>query len=122
MVSTTQFKKFNYLQEKLIFLFLILVFMSGCSSTSNLNNYLDQFNYEVIEGKTTKAEIRQIFGPPDSVSVNDQGLEIYIYTNAEELDGTMVIDSKIFYKKKYTKKKLLITFNKESIVKKMRTY
>ena len=96
--------------------------MSGCSSTSNLNNYLDQFNYEVIEGKTTKAEIRQIFGPPDSVSVNDQGLEIYIYSNAGELDGTIDVDSKIFFKKKHTKKELRITFNKESIVKRMRTY
>ena len=100
----------------------MLVFISGCSSTSNLNNYLDQFNYEVIEGKTTKAEVRQIFGPPNSVSVNDQGLEIYIYTNAEELDGSKVIASKFFFKKKKTKKELRITFDKESIVKKMRTY
>ena len=109
--------------NKLIFTFFVLVFVSGCNSPRDiaLNDFLDQFNKEVIEGKTTKAEILEIFGSPDTVSLTDQGLEIYIYTNTE---SHIEIGSKIliFKKKQAKKKELHISFNKESTVKKIITY
>ena len=69
---------------KKIFLPLVCVLaLTGCASTGNavLKDETEQsVSTKIIQGKTTKAEIRKMFGAPLRVSFTDAGNEIYGYS------------------------------------------
>ena len=69
---------------KKIFMPLVCVLaLAGCASTGNsvLKNETEQtVGAKIIQGKTTKAEVRQMFGAPLSVNFTDAGNEVYKYS------------------------------------------
>lgn len=65
---------------------LIAVFLAatmlGCASIGNESLRRENeatVSQKVVEGKTTKAEVRSMFGSPVSTSFTDAGLEIWKY-------------------------------------------
>lgn len=65
-----------------IYLFLLLSFFYlGCSNNSIYNKNLSTSTIEstVIEESTTQKEIRDIFGEPYSINVNNDGNTVWTY-------------------------------------------
>lgn len=63
-------------------LFLSL-FLTACASTGNVaikNETEQSVQTKLVEGKTTKAEVRQMFGAPLNTTFTDGGNEIYKYS------------------------------------------
>jgi len=56
--------------------------MSGCASVGNesLRNVSEQsVKQQIVEGKSTKADVRAMYGSPVKTSFTDSGLEIWNY-------------------------------------------
>lgn len=61
---------------------LTLALLTGCASTGNESLRKEteaSVSEKVVEGKTTKEEVRAMFGSPLSTSFTDGGLEIWKY-------------------------------------------
>jgi len=67
----------------LVTLAVSVVIFSGCASTSQGRKFDDSYVSQIKKGVTTKAQIRQHFGEPESVSISSE-IETwtYSYSNA----------------------------------------
>lgn len=65
---------------KWILALTVVMGLSGCAT--NYGQPLDpQVMTQVVEGKTTRAELLEKFGPPMSVTKDSEGVELLIWTH-----------------------------------------
>ncbi len=109
---------------KLIISFLCALILSACATQGNQTikeETQSSVSTKVMEGKTTKAEVRQLFGDPMSTTFTDSGNEIYKY---EFIDSQAKAINFIPFVNLFksgmegTKKTLTILFDSQGIVKK----
>lgn len=81
--------------KKIALAVALAVTLAGCASSGNqqLKNETEtSVQSKIQEGKTTKAEVKSVFGSPDAVSYTDGGNEIWKYTFAKvKVNGTSFI-------------------------------
>ncbi|HNQ62189.1 MAG TPA: hypothetical protein PKJ62_07345 [Bacteroidia bacterium] len=72
--------------KKYLLLLILLFYFSGCATVSNNQDQSESSNLtvgtvkkEIIKGKTTQAEIMQLFGSPNLVTKNSEGYEVWNY-------------------------------------------
>ena len=66
---------------KKIFIGVLCVVFSGCATRST---HVSKSNVAKIKkGETTQAEVLKVFGPPDVMSLNQDGDEIFTYTDIQ---------------------------------------
>ena len=101
---------------------LCLVFTS-CSTTSGKRMLKDEtvgtLHNKIFQGKTTKEEIRGMWGPPNETSFTDNGSEIYRY-ELTELQAKAInyvpVANWFAYGHTGTKKSLTVLFDKQDVV------
>jgi outer membrane protein assembly factor BamE (lipoprotein component of BamABCDE complex) len=97
---------------------------SGCMSSGNesLRKESEQsVAQKIVEGKTTKAEIKKMFGSPSKTTFTDGGLETVTYELAKmKADGVNYIPlvGLLGTSASGTKKELVILFDNDGVVKK----
>lgn len=107
---------------KIVPVFLAAAMIAGCASVGNeqLRNETEiSIQGKIVEGKTTKSEIRSIFGSPLKTSFTDGGLEIamYEFTNVSADAISYVPIVNLFGASASGKKKeLVILFDKSGVV------
>lgn len=65
-----------------IALVAVTVFISGCASVGNETLRAESestVKAKIVEGKTTKAEVKAMFGSPMKTTFTDGGLEVWTY-------------------------------------------
>ncbi|MEG7483895.1 hypothetical protein V6E22_20075 [Citrobacter freundii] len=101
----------------------LAVTLTGCASSGNqkLKSETEtSVQSKIHEGKTTKVEVKTLFGSPDAVSYTDGGNEIWKYSFAKvKVNGTSFIP---FYGLFHngtngTKKELTILFKDNTVQK-----
>ena len=101
----------------------LAVTLTGCASSGNqkLKSETEtSVQSKIQEGKTTKVEVKSLFGSPDAVSYTDGGNEIWKYSFAKvKVNGTSFIP---FYGLFHngtngTKKELTILFKDNTVQK-----
>ena len=101
----------------------LAVTLAGCASSGNqkLKSETEtSVQSKIHEGKTTKVEVKTLFGSPDAVSYTDGGNEIWKYSFAKvKVNGTSFIP---FYGLFHngtngTKKELTILFKDNTVQK-----
>ncbi|MBN4801987.1 outer membrane protein assembly factor BamE [Enterobacter asburiae] len=109
--------------KKFMLAAMLAATVAGCASSGNqqLKNETEtSVQNKIQEGKTTKAEVKSVFGSPDSVSYTDGGNEIWKYAFAKvKVNGTSFIP---FYGLFHngtngTKKELTILFKDDKVQK-----
>lgn len=109
--------------KNLLVLFLAL-FIVACASSGNqsLKNIDEQnITQKLVEGKSTKNEVRSVFGSPFKTSFTDGGLEIWTYELSDvKLDAVSYIPVVNWFGSSASgnKKELVILFTNEGVVKK----
>jgi len=103
--------------------FSVLFLLGGCASSGNLSiadESQQTVSTKIVQGKTTKAEISQIFGDPIKTSFTDSGNEIWEYdynkTHAKAQNYIPLV-SAFTHGSTGQKKTLTIFFDKNGIVK-----
>ena len=113
----------KYEMKKFLFAAMLAATVAGCASSGNqkLKNETEtSVQNKIQQGKTTKAEVKSIFGSPDAVSYTDGGNEIWKYAFAKvKVNGTTFIP---FYGLFHngtngTKKELTILFKDDKVQK-----
>ncbi|MBF0557383.1 MAG: hypothetical protein HQL08_01240 [Nitrospirae bacterium] len=117
------FKKGNIGRAGILIAVFFMVTMFGCASAGNqsLRNETEvTVSQKVVEGKTTREEIRAMFGSPASTSFTDGGLEIWKYELAN-MHGDAVnylpIVNLFGRSASGTKKELVVLYDATGIVK-----
>lgn len=109
--------------EKIVIAAFMAATLAGCASSGNqqLKNETEtSVQNKIQEGKTTKSEVKAVFGSPDAVSYTDGGNEIWKYSFAKvKVNGTSFIP---FYGLFHngtngTKKELTILFKDDKVQK-----
>lgn len=109
--------------KKFLFAAMLAATVAGCASSGNqkLKNETEtSVQNKIQQGKTTKAEVKSIFGSPDAVPYTDGGNEIWKYAFAKvKVNGTTFIP---FYGLFHngtngTKKELTILFKDDKVQK-----
>ncbi len=109
--------------KRIVMIALSAALLAGCASSGNqqLKNETEtSVQNKIQEGKTTKAEVKSIFGSPDTVSYTDGGNEIWKYSFAKvKVNGTTFIP---FYGLFHngtngTKKELTVLFKDDKVQK-----
>ncbi|MDA4645798.1 hypothetical protein [Enterobacter hormaechei] len=109
--------------KKFMLAAMLAASVAGCASSGNqqLKNETEtSVQSKIQEGKTTKAEVKSLFGSPDAVSYTDGGNEIWKYAFANvKVNGTTFIP---FYGLFHngtngTKKELTILFKEDKVQK-----
>lgn len=109
--------------KKLVIAAFVAATLAGCASSGNqqLKNETEtSVQNKIQEGKTTKPEVKAVFGSPDEVSYTDGGNEIWKYSFAKvKVNGTSFIP---FYGLFHngtngTKKELTILFKDDKVQK-----
>lgn len=102
---------------------LCVISLVGCASTGNEKLRVESegtMSQKIFEGKTTKAEVRSMFGSPIRTSFTDGGLEIWNYefsnVSADAISYVPII-SMFGGSASGTKKELVVMFDQQSIVK-----
>jgi len=104
----------------------IVVFLSisGCSSVGNekLRKETDSsIKAKMTEGRTTKAEVKAIFGAPANVTFTDGGLEIWTYefarASADAISYIPIVGI-LSSSSSGKKKELVVLFDEAGIIKK----
>ncbi|MBI4697532.1 MAG: hypothetical protein HY758_01075 [Nitrospirae bacterium] len=102
----------------------IMLIVQGCASVGNDSLRKESelsVNAKLTEGKTTKAEVKEMFGSPMQTSYTDGGLEIWKYELSKmSADATSFIPvvSLFAASSSGTKKELTILFDGNDVVKK----
>jgi len=100
-----------------------LLVLSGCASTGNeaLRKESEvSVGQKIVEGKTTKTEIRSYFGSPTKTSFTDGGLEIWNYEFSNvSADGVSYIPIVNLFGASASgkKKELVVMFDQTNTVK-----
>ncbi|MGB4191585.1 MAG: hypothetical protein WBJ81_03445 [Rickettsiales bacterium] len=108
--------------NKLLLILLSLTFI-GCSSTSSKNNfkkYSDQQVSEmIIDGKTTKSEVKAQLGEPTDIDFDDENREkwTYSYTQASKNPINYIPVVSILAGQDGMTRKLVIVFNHDIVLK-----
>ena len=109
--------------KKIALAVALAVTLAGCASSGNQKLKSDtetSVQSKIQEGKTTKVEVKSLFGSPDAVSYTDGGNEIWKYSFAKvKVNGTSFIP---FYGLFHngtngTKKELTILFKDNTVQK-----
>ena len=109
--------------KKIALAVALAVTLAGCASSGNqkLKSETEtSVQSKIHEGKTTKVEVKTLFGSPDAVSYTDGGNEIWKYSFAKvKVNGTSFIP---FYGLFHngtngTKKELTILFKDNTVQK-----
>ncbi|ATX93027.1 hypothetical protein ACK8QK_12905 [Citrobacter portucalensis] len=109
--------------KKMALAVALAVTLTGCASSGNqkLKSETEtSVQSKIHEGKTTKVEVKTLFGSPDAVSYTDGGNEIWKYSFAKvKVNGTSFIP---FYGLFHngtngTKKELTILFKDNTVQK-----
>ncbi|EOQ30427.1 MULTISPECIES: hypothetical protein [Citrobacter] len=109
--------------KKMALAVALAVTLAGCASSGNqkLKSETEtSVQSKIQEGKTTKVEVKTLFGSPDAVSYTDGGNEIWKYSFAKvKVNGTSFIP---FYGLFHngtngTKKELTILFKDNTVQK-----
>ena len=109
--------------KKMALAVALAVTLTGCASSGNqkLKSETEtSVQSKIHEGKTTKVEVKTLFGSPDAVSCTDGGNEIWKYSFAKvKVNGTSFIP---FYGLFHngtngTKKELTILFKDNTVQK-----
>lgn len=102
---------------------LILIGTFGCASSGNQflkKETEESISQKITEGKTTRAEVRSMFGSPATTTFTDGGSEIWTYVLADlHADAVNYIPFMGLFGTSYsgTKKELVILYDLQSIVK-----
>jgi hypothetical protein len=114
--------KFN-IALKSVSVALVAVSLLGCASTGNESLRQESeatINQKLIEGKTTKAEVRSMFQSPTTTSFTDAGLEIWKYElsrmSADAVNYIPVVNW-FGSSTSGTKKELVVLFDDKGILK-----
>jgi outer membrane protein assembly factor BamE (lipoprotein component of BamABCDE complex) len=97
--------------------------MSGCASVGNEKLRAESegtMSQKIVEGKTTKAEVKVMFGSPMKTSFTDGGLEIWNYEFSKvSADAVSFIPIVGLFggSASGTKKELVVMFDQQSVVK-----
>lgn len=108
---------------KMIAILMCAGLLFGCASTGNvaIKEETEQtMQTKIIEGKTTKSEVRKMFGAPLNTTFTDGGNEIYRYSFSQtQSKGINFIPVVSMFKsgQRGTEKNLTIMFDDKSIVK-----
>ncbi len=109
---------------RVIPIFLIVtIFLAGCASVGNqaLKNETElSVSQKIVEGKTTKADVRSTFGSPNTTSFTDSGLEMWKYELAKmSADAVNFIPIVGLFGSSAsgTKKELVVLFDQQGLVK-----
>ena len=105
-------------------LVVLSLFIQGCASTGNESLRKEtesSVKQKIIVGKTTKDEVKNLFGSPYSTSFTDGGLEVWNYElskmSNDAVDYVPLIN--IFgASQSGTKKQLVVLFDTNDVVKK----
>ena len=103
---------------------LIGALLSGCTSMGNTvlkKESEASVQQKIVQGKTSKAEIKAMFGAPGSTTVTDGGLEIWRYDLTDmHADPQNFIPLALYFGSSSSgiKKELVIAFDDNGIVKK----
>lgn len=100
----------------------IVAFLAGCAGTGNDRLRAEtetSVSQKIVEGKTTKAAVRDQFGSPAKTSFTDGGLEIWNYefanVSADAVNFIPVIN--LFGSSASgTKKELVVLFDENGVV------
>ena len=98
---------------------LMIVMITGCASSGNSflkKESLDTIESKIVQGQTTKHDIRNSFGDPLLTSFTDSGNEIWTYQfDKMSLDALSIINP---LKNTYhgTRKQLVIMFDSSGVV------
>lgn len=102
---------------------VIAVFAAGCASVGNESLRKESeasVSKKIVEGKTTKAEVRAMFGSPTRTSFTDGGLEVwnFDFTNVSA-DAISYIPVVNWFGATASgkKKELVVMFDQASVVK-----
>ena len=88
------------MRRLLIFMFVASFLLSGCASVQPVgkaNLTPGMAKTKIIKGQTTQNEIIQVFGPPNIVTKNKSGNEVWTYdkvsveTGTSDVYGTLLI-------------------------------
>ncbi len=88
------------MKKFLAFLFAVSFLLSGCASVQPVekaNLTPGMAKTKIIKGQTTQNEIIQVFGPPNIVTKNKSGNEVWTYdkvsveTGTSDIYGTLLI-------------------------------
>lgn len=97
--------------------------MIGCASTGNETLRAESegsVSQKMVEGKTSRAEVRKMFGSPMKTSFSDGGLEIWTYEfNKVSADAVSYIPIVSMFggTSSGTKKELVVMFDDKSTIK-----
>lgn len=100
-----------------------LALLAGCASVGNESLRKETETtvaQKIVEGKTTKQEVRTMFGSPAKTSFTDGGLEIWTYELSKmKADGVNYIPIVNLFGSSASgiKKELVVLFDAEGIVK-----
>lgn len=107
---------------KIVSIIFITAFAAGCASVGNeqLRNETEKsIEGKIVEGTTTKSQIRSTFGSPLKTSFTDGGLEVatYEFTNVSADAISYVPIVNLFGASASGKKKeLVVLFDKKGVV------
>ena len=113
-------RKISYTISALLFMILLV---TGCASIGNESLRKESESsvpQKIFEGKTSKDEIRSMFGSPISTSFTDSGLEIWKYELSKmSADAVSYIPVVNLFgtSSSGTKKELTVLFDEKGIVK-----
>ena len=109
---------------RLCLMAIMVTGLVGCAAAGNDSLRLESeasVNQQMIEGVTTKKDVKNLFGSPFSTSYTDDGLEIWKYQlEKTSLDGPSYIPFVALFagSSSGVKKELTILFNLDDKVKK----
>ena len=110
------------MNKTMVFLSVCCLVFTSCATAGNRalkNETTETMSTKIVEGKTTKQEIRSMFGQPFQVSFTDSGLEIYHY-ELTELQSNVInfIPVVNLLDSEYdgTKKTLTVLFDRSDVV------
>jgi len=101
---------------------LLAAALAGCAATGNEKLKAESessVNQKLVEGKTTKQEVRAIFGSPLKTTFTDSGLEIWTYefvnVSADAVSFIPIVGS-FGSSASGTKKELVVLFDKAGLI------
>jgi outer membrane protein assembly factor BamE (lipoprotein component of BamABCDE complex) len=108
--------------KKMLFALASVVLIAGCASVGNETLRAESeasVQKKITEGKTTKSEVRSMFGSPMKTTFTDGGLEIWTYefskVSADAVSFIPIVN--IFgATASGTKKELVVLFDKDGLV------
>ena len=108
---------------KKIAVVLVSVALAGCASVGNENLRAEtesSVSQKIVEGKTTKSEVRAMFGSPLKTSFTDSGLEIWNYEFSKvTVDAVSFVPVVNMFGSSASgkKKELVVMFDQKNVVK-----